>query len=89
MTIVRGGTSVAVYRLHEVRFRRKRVDARARRRSDASDGQGQSGLREVISLAERGLLEPLATEYAPLEKINDVYTRLKKGEIRGRAVITP
>ena len=46
-------------------------------------------LREVISLAERGLLEPIETEYAPLSKINDVYARLKKGEVRGRAVIVP
>lgn len=46
-------------------------------------------LREVISLAERGILQPIETELVSLEKINEVYARLKKGEIRGRAVITP
>jgi alcohol dehydrogenase, propanol-preferring len=46
-------------------------------------------LREVIALAESGRLEPIALEYAPLEQINTVYDRLKRGEIEGRAVITP
>jgi propanol-preferring alcohol dehydrogenase len=44
-------------------------------------------LREVISLAERGILEPNDIEVFPHDKINDVYARLKKGDIRGRAVI--
>ena len=46
-------------------------------------------LREVIALAESGQLTPIPLEFARLEEINDVYTRLKRGEVRGRAVITP
>ena len=46
-------------------------------------------LREVIALAEKGRLTPISIELAPLERINDVYARLKRGEIPGRAVITP
>lgn len=46
-------------------------------------------LREVIALAETGRLLPISIELAPLERINDVYGRLKRGEIPGRAVITP
>ncbi|HET7618412.1 MAG TPA: NAD(P)-dependent alcohol dehydrogenase [Vicinamibacterales bacterium] len=46
-------------------------------------------LREVIGLAERGQLTSIPIEPAPLDRINDVYARLKRGEIQGRAVITP
>jgi propanol-preferring alcohol dehydrogenase len=46
-------------------------------------------LREVIALAESGRLTTIPIEVAPLEQVNDVYTRLKKGEIEGRAVIVP
>lgn len=46
-------------------------------------------LREVIVLAESGKLTPIELEYAPLDAINDVYRRLKDGQIAGRAVITP
>lgn len=46
-------------------------------------------LREVIALAEAGQLTPIPIELAPLERINDVYARLKRGEIQGRAVIVP
>lgn len=46
-------------------------------------------LREVIALAERGQLTPIGIERVPLARINDVYGRLKRGEIDGRAVITP
>lgn len=46
-------------------------------------------LREVIALAETGQLTSIPIELAPLEHINDVYARLKRGEIQGRAVITP
>jgi propanol-preferring alcohol dehydrogenase len=46
-------------------------------------------LREVIALAESGRLTPIAIEHAPLERINDVYDRLKRGEVQGRVVITP
>ena len=46
-------------------------------------------LREVIAMAESGRLTPIALEFSPLEKINDVYDRLKRGQVAGRAVITP
>ena len=46
-------------------------------------------LREVVALAESGLLALGEVEFAPLAQINEVYARLKRGEIRGRAVITP
>ena len=46
-------------------------------------------LREVVALAESGTLTSIPIERAPLERINDVYARLKRGEIHGRAVITP
>ena len=46
-------------------------------------------LREVIALAESGRLTTIPIEVAPLQDINDVYRRLKKGEIGGRAVIAP
>lgn len=46
-------------------------------------------LREVIGLAESGRLTTIPVETAPLATINDVYARLKRGEIAGRAVITP
>jgi propanol-preferring alcohol dehydrogenase len=46
-------------------------------------------LREVVALVEAGRLTPIPTELAPLEKINDIHARLERGEISGRAVITP
>lgn len=46
-------------------------------------------LREVIALAESGILTPIETEFAPLEEINDVYNRVKEGSVEGRIVITP
>lgn len=46
-------------------------------------------LREVVALVENGRLTPIATEFAPLEEINDVYRRVKGGEVEGRIVITP
>ena len=46
-------------------------------------------LREVIALAESGMLTPIPIEVAPLEHINEVYARLKRGEVPGRAVIQP
>jgi len=46
-------------------------------------------MREVIALAEGGQLTPIATEGVALANINDVYRRLKAGEIAGRAVIAP
>jgi len=46
-------------------------------------------LREVLALAESGRLSPIPLEFEPLDRINDVYARLKKGQIAGRAVIQP
>ncbi len=46
-------------------------------------------LREVLALAESGLLSSIPLEFEPLDRINDVYTRLKQGKIAGRVVIRP
>jgi propanol-preferring alcohol dehydrogenase len=46
-------------------------------------------LREVIALAESGRLTSIPIEVVPLDRINDVYARLKRGDVRGRAVIQP
>lgn len=46
-------------------------------------------LREVVALAESGKLSLIPLEFYPLEAINEVYARLKAGQITGRAVITP
>jgi propanol-preferring alcohol dehydrogenase len=46
-------------------------------------------LREVVALAESGLLSPIDLEYAPLSAINQVHDRLKAGRVKGRVVIVP
>lgn len=46
-------------------------------------------LREVLAMADDGRLTPIPLEFYPLEQINDVYHRLEKGLVNGRAVITP
>lgn len=46
-------------------------------------------LREVVALVESGRLTLCESEMAPLDKINDVYAKLKNGEVRGRAILTP
>jgi alcohol dehydrogenase, propanol-preferring len=46
-------------------------------------------LREVVALAESGRLTPIDVEFAPLDAINDVHDRLKRGAVPGRVVITP
>ena len=46
-------------------------------------------LREVLALAESGRLTPIPLEFWPLDRINDVYERVKHGQVAGRAVITP
>ena len=46
-------------------------------------------LREVLALAESGRLTPIPIELQPLDRINDVYARLKRGAVEGRVVITP
>ena len=44
-------------------------------------------LREVLAMAESGRLTPIPLELWPLAKINDVYERVKHGQVVGR--ITP
>ncbi len=46
-------------------------------------------LREVLALAESGRLSPIPLTFRPLEQINEVYAEVKRGQIDGRAVITP
>ena len=46
-------------------------------------------LREVLALAESGRLSPIPLEFEPLDRINEVYARVKKGQVDGRVVITP
>lgn len=46
-------------------------------------------LREVIALAESGMLTPIELDFEPLDRINEVFENLKAGKIGGRAVITP
>jgi D-arabinose 1-dehydrogenase-like Zn-dependent alcohol dehydrogenase len=46
-------------------------------------------LREVVALVEDGRLTLGEAETAPLEQINDVYGRLKRGEVHGRVIVTP
>jgi len=45
-------------------------------------------LMEVITLARQGKLTAHVTEF-PLEEATTAYDRMRKGELRGRAVITP
>ena len=44
-------------------------------------------LREVLALAESGRLTPIPLECWPLDRINEVYERVKHGQVAGRAVI--
>jgi D-arabinose 1-dehydrogenase-like Zn-dependent alcohol dehydrogenase len=46
-------------------------------------------LREVMDMADDGRLTTIPLEFEPLERVNDVHRRLEKGQIKGRAVITP
>lgn len=46
-------------------------------------------LHEVVALVDSFRLTPTHTEYAPLDRIGDVYRRLKAGEVASRIVITP
>jgi D-arabinose 1-dehydrogenase-like Zn-dependent alcohol dehydrogenase len=39
------------------------------------------------ALAESGRLSPIPLEFAPLDRVNEVYERMKRGAIPGRAVI--
>jgi D-arabinose 1-dehydrogenase-like Zn-dependent alcohol dehydrogenase len=46
-------------------------------------------LREVVALVERGRLPLGSSELAPLDRINEVYARLKRGDVEGRIIVTP
>ncbi len=46
-------------------------------------------LREVTALAENETLSLEETEFAPLDRINEVCERLKRGGVAGRIVVTP
>lgn len=46
-------------------------------------------LREVMNMADDGRLTPIPLEFEPLERVSEVQHRLEKGQIKGRAVITP
>jgi propanol-preferring alcohol dehydrogenase len=46
-------------------------------------------LREVLALAESGRLSSIPLEFAPLARINDVYARVKSGQVAGRVVVRP
>lgn len=46
-------------------------------------------LREVLAMADQGLLTPIPLEFAPLDRINEIYQRVHDGQVQGRAVITP
>lgn len=46
-------------------------------------------LREVVALVEDGRLALGRAETMPLDQINDVYERLKRGDVEGRIIVTP
>ncbi|HET9200335.1 MAG TPA: NAD(P)-dependent alcohol dehydrogenase [Dehalococcoidia bacterium] len=46
-------------------------------------------LREVVALVRSGRLAPIATEFVPLDAINEAHDRLKRGQVEGRLVVTP
>lgn len=46
-------------------------------------------LREVVALVESGRLALGDAETAPLELINDVHDRLRRGDVKGRVVMVP
>ena len=53
-----------------------------------SNWGSRNELAEVLALAQRGLLVSQVEEY-PLTEINDVFDRLERGLIAGRAVLIP
>jgi hypothetical protein len=46
-------------------------------------------LREVLALTESARLTLIPLEFRPLDRINDVYERVKRGQVPGGAVLTP
>lgn len=45
-------------------------------------------LRELIALAKRGVLAPFEVETLPRSRTNDALDRVRKGEVRGRLVLS-
>jgi len=59
-------------------------------RSRLADAVGRHRARvEVLAMAESGRLSPIPLEFEPLDRINEVYARVKKGQVDGGVVITP
>lgn len=46
-------------------------------------------LRELLEIAQKGVLPPLPVQKLPLDSVNDVLARLHEGRFPGRAVLTP
>ena len=46
-------------------------------------------LRELLEIAQTGVLPPLPVKSLPLDSVNDVIQRLHEGRFPGRAVLTP
>ncbi|HWS75326.1 MAG TPA: alcohol dehydrogenase [Quisquiliibacterium sp.] len=46
-------------------------------------------LRELLEIAQKGVLPPLPVQKLPLDAVNDVLARLHEGHFPGRAVLTP
>lgn len=46
-------------------------------------------LKELVDLAERGVVSPVVSQSYPLEEANAVLEQLQNGKIQGRAVLTP
>lgn len=46
-------------------------------------------LRELLEIAQKGVLPPLPVQTLPLDSVNDVLTKLHEGRFPGRAVLTP
>jgi len=48
-----------------------------------------TGLAELIEMAKKGIVTPVVTRSYRLEEANEVLNELERGEIKGRAVLTP
>lgn len=48
----------------------------------------QAELMEVLELARAGAIRPHVERF-PLERVGEAYEKMRRGELRGRAVITP
>jgi propanol-preferring alcohol dehydrogenase len=53
-----------------------------------SNWGSRNELEEVVAMARAGTIA-VDVERAPLEQINEVFARLERGEVRGRAVLVP